>query len=216
MGFLTAAWKIKTPAQIDLMRLGRSAGHPGTTRVAGHDAYEIALVPKSDNTLVGEVRIAIDAQNYEPFSVQVLAKNVDKPAFEVAYTSVSFETPAPSTFDFTPPSGATVDAGSAGTSARLTLAGSKRNRYSTSGHRKGLGRRHRHPETRCTREQPTRKGEPRRPTGHVPEVGHAGFGAFGSGKLVHTVLLNVVVLDDGRIAVGSVGQTSLLNAIPHA
>jgi hypothetical protein len=82
--------------------------------VAGQAAYQLVLAPKSSRSLVGQVRIAIDAQHHVPLRVQVFAKSATSPAIQVAFTSVSFARPSPGNFAFSPPAGATVTQESAG------------------------------------------------------------------------------------------------------
>jgi len=77
--------------------------------VAGQAAYQLVLAPKSSSSLIGRITIALDAQHLTvPLRVQVFAKHAAAPAFQVGYTSISFVTPAASNFDFTPPAGAKV------------------------------------------------------------------------------------------------------------
>jgi len=76
--------------------------------VAGEPAYQLVLAPKSASSLVGQVRIAIDAARDVPLRVQVYARGAANPAFQVGFTSVSFVQPAAANFAFTPPSGAKV------------------------------------------------------------------------------------------------------------
>lgn len=77
--------------------------------VAGQAAYQLVLAPKSSGSLIGKITIALDAQHLTvPLRVQVFAKKAAAPAFQVGYTSISFVTPAASNFDFTPPAGAQV------------------------------------------------------------------------------------------------------------
>jgi outer membrane lipoprotein-sorting protein len=76
--------------------------------VAGEPAYQLVLVPKSPGSLIGQVRIAIDARRSVPLRVQVFAKDAVSPAFEIGFTSVSFVKPAAGDFAFRPPAGATV------------------------------------------------------------------------------------------------------------
>ncbi|MET0965629.1 MAG: hypothetical protein ABWZ02_04490 [Nakamurella sp.] len=80
--------------------------------VADRDAYELVLAPKvgPDGTasLIGQVRIAIDAEQHIPLRVQVFASGAGTPAFQVGFTKISFETPGPEQFQFAPPPGATV------------------------------------------------------------------------------------------------------------
>jgi len=77
--------------------------------VAGQAAYQLVLAPRDSRSLVGRVTIALDGQHPQvPLRVQVFARRAATPAFQVGYTSISFVTPAAANFTFTPPSGATV------------------------------------------------------------------------------------------------------------
>lgn len=78
------------------------------TRVAGREVYELVLEPQDDDTLVGEVSIAIDGENGVPLATSVTARGAEEPAFSIAFTDVSFEAPDASVFEFTPPEGTTV------------------------------------------------------------------------------------------------------------
>jgi outer membrane lipoprotein-sorting protein len=80
-----------------------------SARIAGRDAYELILRPRDTASLVSEVRLAIDAQEKVPLRVQVLAKGQASPAFEVAFTQVSFTRPDDAQFAFNPPAGAKVE-----------------------------------------------------------------------------------------------------------
>lgn len=76
--------------------------------VAGRTVYELILTPRASDTLVGSVSIAVDSATGLPLSVQVLAKGASDPAFRLAFSSLSLDTPDASLFSFTPPSGTTV------------------------------------------------------------------------------------------------------------
>ena len=78
------------------------------TRVAGREVYELVLEPHDEDTLVGEVSIAIDGENGVPLAASVTARGAEEPAFSIAFTDVSFEAPDASVFEFTPPEGTTV------------------------------------------------------------------------------------------------------------
>jgi outer membrane lipoprotein-sorting protein len=77
-------------------------------RVAGRDAYVLALRPRTAATLVGSVRIFVDAQHRIPLALEVVRRGSARPAISVRYTSVSFRPIEPSVFRFTPPDGARV------------------------------------------------------------------------------------------------------------
>jgi outer membrane lipoprotein-sorting protein len=85
-----------------------TVGLESSVMVAGQAAYQLSLAPKDSRSLIGQVRIAIDAGNSLPLRVQVFARGASSPALEVGYTSLSFARPAASNFPFTPPPGAKV------------------------------------------------------------------------------------------------------------
>ncbi len=116
---------------------------PGTATVAGRSAYQLVIGPRTDQSLIGRIVIDVDSQTYVPLQVQVFARGVGSPAFQVGFTSLSLAAPAASNFTFTPPAGAHVktvklppgalpvqtapgvvpgSVGGAGTSARLRIS----------------------------------------------------------------------------------------------
>lgn len=104
---------VATPAQLAAKLLANLT--PSTqvatgpdTKVAGRDAYELVLMPRTSATLVGSVTIAIDAATGLPLSVAMQAKGSDKAAFAVAFSQLKLAAPPASMFTFTPPPGATV------------------------------------------------------------------------------------------------------------
>jgi outer membrane lipoprotein-sorting protein len=77
--------------------------------VAGQAAYQLVLAPKASGSQIARITIALDAQHLSvPLRVQVFAKGTASPVFQVGYTAISFVTPAASNFNFTPPPGAKV------------------------------------------------------------------------------------------------------------
>ena len=76
--------------------------------VAGRTAYELDLAPKDARSLVGQVRITIDAKNSMPLRVEVFARHATSPAISVGFTSITFATPSAADLSFTPPQGAKV------------------------------------------------------------------------------------------------------------
>jgi outer membrane lipoprotein-sorting protein len=80
----------------------------GAAKVAGRDAYELVLSPKDTASLVGQVRLAIDAQTHIPLRVDVYAKNATSPAVRVAFQQISFTVPDAQQFTFNPPPNAKV------------------------------------------------------------------------------------------------------------
>jgi outer membrane lipoprotein-sorting protein len=80
----------------------------GTATVAGRSAYELVLKPKEATSLIAQVRVAIDGTEHVPLRVQVFAKKVADPVFEVAFSAVDFARPDAAQFTFKPPPGTTV------------------------------------------------------------------------------------------------------------
>jgi outer membrane lipoprotein-sorting protein len=76
--------------------------------IAGQAAYQISLAPKASGSLIGQIRIAIDARQALPLRVQIFARGASSPAFQVGFTSLQFGTPAAANFAFSPPPGAKV------------------------------------------------------------------------------------------------------------
>jgi outer membrane lipoprotein-sorting protein len=186
--------------------------------VAGQPAYELVLAPKDSRSLVGQVQIAIDGKNGVPLRLQVYARGASSPAFQVGYTSIQFVTPAPADLTFSAPPGATVShenltapSGSDHVHGDVATIGS--------GWLTVLDL----PSAGLTA-----------PGGSGPAPGHGGSGAgvsgdsaavlntllasaapvsgaWGSGRLLRTSLVSVLITDGGRTFVGAV-QPSVLYA----
>jgi outer membrane lipoprotein-sorting protein len=75
--------------------------------VANRPAYQLSLAPKSSQSLVSQVLIAIDASRGIPLRVEVYGRGTGL-AYSIGFTSLSFGTPAAANFSFAPPPGATV------------------------------------------------------------------------------------------------------------
>lgn len=77
-------------------------------RVAGRAAYGIVLTPRTADTLVGDVTIAVDAETGVPLSAAITAAGQENPALSVAFTAIDFAEPSADIFAFTPPADADV------------------------------------------------------------------------------------------------------------
>ncbi len=84
-----------------------SAGDP--TVVAGREAYEVALTPQQDGTLIGSASMAVDAQTGAVLRVQVTAVGASSPAVDVGYTAFDPTAPSADVFALGTPPGATVE-----------------------------------------------------------------------------------------------------------
>ena len=76
--------------------------------VAGRPVYELVVTPRASTSTIGDGVVAVDAATGIPLAVRIDARDATSPALEVTFTAVSFDKPAASTFAFTPPPGATV------------------------------------------------------------------------------------------------------------
>ncbi|MET1021249.1 MAG: hypothetical protein ABWX69_03500 [Arthrobacter sp.] len=192
------------------------------TQVAGRAAYNLVLTPKSDATLVGSVAIAVDGANGLPLGVQLKARGEAEPAFSVAFTSLTLEAPDSALFNFTPPPGATVkeipmpdhtadaatpqsDAVKAKAALRPTVTGT------------GWDSVLEFPAGAVALPAQTKAPDPAaanplRPDPSAPEGPRPGATALleqaaqavPGGRLLSTSLVNVLILDDGRVLAGSV------------
>ncbi|MDH2429506.1 DUF2092 domain-containing protein [Sphaerisporangium sp. TRM90804] len=196
--------------------------------VAGRAAYQLVLAPKDAKSLVERVKVALDGENYMPLRVQVYAKGTAEPAFEVGFTQVSFSTPAPENFAFTPPAGAKVETqelGSAASEAGATPwgegAGDHAAKHAGAPRTFGSG-------WTTVAELPFslaeltaspagggRHGEaadPGRLVNSVLKSAKQISGPWGSGKVLRTKLVSALFTDDGRLLVGAVTPEALAEA----
>ncbi|HEX3956673.1 MAG TPA: DUF2092 domain-containing protein [Trebonia sp.] len=199
--------------------------------VAGQAAYELVLAPKDSRSTIGSIRIAIDGTTGVPLRVQVFAKAAASPAFQIGYTEISYEAPAAANFAFTPPPGAAVDNttkpqagqkaaqepasdGTSGTygSGWLTVAEVPQSLLSMTG------------TTPAKSPAGTSAGSPG--TGAFGADSQAAISAFlgagktvsgswGSGQLIHTSLVNVLIVGN-EMYVGAVDPSILYAAVGHA
>jgi hypothetical protein len=77
-------------------------------RVAGREAYELVLEPRTEDTLVGEIRVAIDGENGAALAASITARGASDPAYSIGYSEVTFQAPDASVFAFAPADGMTV------------------------------------------------------------------------------------------------------------
>jgi outer membrane lipoprotein-sorting protein len=198
-----------------LVTTGRSG------RVAGRAAYELELRPRDAGSLVGQVRLAVDAEKHVPLRVQLYPKGSDAAAFEVAFTQISFARPDDAQFRFAPPPGTKVtevpaeparpqqpakpDAaaqrppyvvlGAGWTSVLVTRAPQA------------------DPAAAAPRERDGREGREGRAGGGDPLAAMPrASGAWGSGRIISGKLFSVLITDDGRLLAGAVDAQRLYQA----
>lgn len=177
----------------------------GTASVAGRDAYDLVLRPRDTRSLVGDVRIAVDSETGVPLRVQVNAKgSTGRPAFETAFTSVTFDKPSASVFRFSPRPGAKVSelgaesppthegqAGTPGKAPRIVGKG-----WTAVVEVSGV----------------SLPGSGDSTLGALTRAMTPVSGPYGSGQVLRTKLVSMLLLDDGRMFVGAVPPAVLEQA----
>lgn len=196
---------VQTPAQLADRFL--AAIDPSTTvavdkdvTVAGRSAYVLVLTPRTSDTLVGSVSIAVDGQTGLPLSVAITARGESSPALSVAFTSLTIGAPDAGLFSFTPPKGSTVKEQAVKEPTARPEAGTPPTRSS-------------HPSDAVTGSGWASIGE--FPASKLPAsitgsrlLGEVSTSVSG-GRLLHTSLVNILLTADGRAFVGSVPAAAL-------
>ena len=185
-----------------------------STKIAGRDAYELNLTPRDHASLVGQISVAIDATEHVPLRFRIYPSASDKPAFEAAFTMVSFARPDDAQFAFNPPPGTKVTEGGMGVPGLLGMVP---------------------PENA----QPDKAIQPEKKAGSEPTVIGTGWttvimakldqstdeapaeisgllgqlpkvsGSWGSGRLFTSRLATALLTDDGRVFFGPVSPEKL-------
>ena len=198
----------------------------GTATVAGRSAYELVLTPKEATSLVAQVRVAIDGVRHVPLRVQVFAKTVADPVFEVGFSSVDFARPDAAQFAFNPPPGTTVSQGTVAADKKAA-AGSKAKRVAPQAKTadtptvvgKGWG------SVMVVKvPAPGAKAATTSGTGVATDKTMAQLmkfaallpkvsGSWGSGHLMAGTVFSALLTDDGRLVVGAVTPEGLYAAL---
>jgi outer membrane lipoprotein-sorting protein len=194
-----------------------SVSTDGSATVAGRPAYELVLAPKDTGSLIAQVRIAIDGTAHIPTRAEVFARSEpNRPAFEIAFTQVSFTRPDASVFAFTPPPGAKVDEGGkdgpkgTGTQPAKPPAGVEpKTAVLGKGWTSILVARV--PQDASSPAQQPGSGSGPSLESFLKTLPEA-HGAWGSGHLVESRLFTVLLTDDGRVLIGSVSPDRLTAA----
>ncbi|WP_276940383.1 LolA family protein [Ferrimicrobium acidiphilum] len=77
--------------------------------VAGHAAYTLSLAPLQSGSSISSIRLSVDAKNYHVLGVSVYSVHSSTPVLQMDYQSISFASPSATNFSFTPPAGTTVN-----------------------------------------------------------------------------------------------------------
>jgi hypothetical protein len=154
----------------------------------------------------------VDARNGVPLRLQVFARGASTPAFQVGYTAIQFVTPAAADLTFTPPPGATV--------TQENLSGGDPGKAPDTNGVTTIGK-----DWLTVLKLPSADLTPgvRGPGASAPGEGDAVLnallgaatpvhGAWGSGKLLRTSLVSVLITDAGPTYVGAVEPSVLYAA----
>lgn len=170
-------------------------------RLSDRRTYELVLVPDGGGgSRIGAVHIDVDAERSVPLGVQVYARGARTPAIDVSFASVTFKTPAADYFSFSPPSGATVQRGAqpqlltGAQGAALSAVLSGQTGWS------------------AITEYRAVDGSGSAVPARVQTLMSSVSGDWGSGELLDTPLLCMLVTSDGRVLAGSVDPTALYAA----
>jgi hypothetical protein len=189
-----------------LAKLALTAIEPSTAvttnesvTVAGRAANELVLTPRDPATLIGSIRIALDAVEHLPLRVAIYSRNVDTPAIEAAFTQVSFARPDDAQFQFNPPPGVKVEEATATKpdekpGARPDIQANAKKSMAVVGQGWTSVVAIRLPDSA---KNSTKDNEVIQ---QLPVV----KGAWGSGRVVTSRLVTVLITDDGRLFIGAV------------
>ena len=180
-----------------------------TTSVAGRSAYELVLAPKDTRALVGQVRLAVDAQTSMPLRVQVFGRNSGNgPAFSVGFSSVSFEVPSATQFAFNPPPGAKVTQGTLPMHQAPSPGAAQQARDQVKTVGSGWTTVAVLPAAPTASDTGRDSGSLGAFLAQLPRVS----GSWGSGRLMTSTLVSALITDDGRLIVGMVPPDMLYAA----
>jgi outer membrane lipoprotein-sorting protein len=78
-------------------------------RTAGRTAYQLIATPKADYSLIDSIVVSVDSETGFVLDTKVYSVEQEEPALHVGFTNISFVTPDASLFQFSAPTGATVN-----------------------------------------------------------------------------------------------------------
>ncbi|MGB9377007.1 MAG: hypothetical protein WCB04_05765 [Mycobacteriales bacterium] len=205
--------------------------------VAGRSAYDLRIAPKTADSLIERADLYVDSSTGLPLRVTVHTRSGGKPAIDIGFTKFFTATPAASVFTFRAPAGAKVTersvpgikrpSGAKSHPAPLWLGDTGPDKAQPRDAVPGLALRGKALQDRLANgAAPTVLGsgwasvvEIRGlPGGAISDPRIGGFlkgarsetGRFGSGNVITTRLLTVLITDDGRIFAGAVTVPAML------
>ncbi|PRY46759.1 LolA family protein [Umezawaea tangerina] len=202
----------------------------GTARVANRSAYELVLTPKpTERTVLREVRIAVDSELRIPLRVAVLTNGTDEAAVQVGFSEITVGAQDAGLFRFTPSASAKVEEKKAEEPSEQDKAEAEKVFGQVAPQVVGDGWDSvivaKLPADQLTglqapADEPGRSDRPRRggadqtdPQALLKQLGKQVSGSWGNGTLISSKIGNVLLADDGRIALGAVPEQVLTEAI---
>jgi outer membrane lipoprotein-sorting protein len=178
----------------------------GSASVAGRDAYELKLAPRDPASLIGSIKVDIDAVEHVPLRVVIEARGSDSPAIDVGFTQVNFARPDPAEFTFNPPPGATVEEGQPkATDDPATPPAQPDGKRNFAVVGSGW-------TSVIVTRLPTPAEGTDNPAAGILAALPSVSGPWGSGKMVSSRLFSVLITDDGRVLIGAVSPDRLTQA----
>ena len=217
-----------TPAQAAAQALAAvdpttSVSVDGTARVAGRAVYELVLRPRDTRSLVSSVRLAVDSRTHVPLRVQVFGSNHTDPAFETGFTTVTFTKPPASVFRFTAPPGTKVTTKDLTKDSSLSSESPESHAVAPGTGKKSLQGNGSEPRVIGTGWTSIVELTGVDLTGAARNESAQALlrslkpvsGAYGTGRVLKTSVLSVLVLDNGLAYIGAV-PPSMLEAAASA
>ncbi|MFH9041213.1 outer membrane lipoprotein carrier protein LolA [Streptomyces sp. NPDC017966] len=192
----------------------------GTAQVAGRDAYRLVVKPRQSGSTVGAISIAVDHKTGMPLKFTLTPASGGAAVVDVGFTEVSFDKPAASTFEFTPPKGAEVTEDGELDHGREHSGKPENAPKSEEDLAKGLDGLKMLGEGWNSVTVFDTGGQGGLPTGEaggdlggfLGSLGDQVEGEFGTGTVFSTRLVNALITEDGKVYVGTVTKDALVKA----
>lgn len=167
-------------------------------RVAGRAAYELVVTPKVTDTLVGSIRVAVDAATGMPLQVQIDARGQSDPAVSIGFTSLDLSKPDASLFQAP---GGTITELKKSTETPRSHGSTSADKPKVTVTGKGW-------DAVVTMAANSTEGKSLGKLTSSPEFSEL-TQKVADGYVFHTTLFNVLLTTDGRVIAGAVSEARL-------
>ena len=181
-------------------------------RIAGRGVYQLTMAPRTSGSLVESITLSVDAATGLPLSVVVRAVGQSKPAFDVAFDSITFAKPDAANFNFVIPTGAKVEEVLVPTQAELAKRMTKSPTAADEAQAKVEMQKLQAQGWSAVVEIPAAQMPAELAALKANKLFTELTTSVAGGRVFTTSLLNVFMADDGRIFAGSVTIPKLLEA----